>query len=96
MGERITVHNMVVDRSLLTVIYSCSSTTMPEPELANGEDEGGMMHRSSVLWVKDSKNKWHNADRIVEPHQAIFMVGEDLERSGIAAFSCSEGSGMQW
>jgi len=26
---------------------------MPEPELATGEDEGGIMHRSSTLWVKD-------------------------------------------
>lgn len=69
-----------VDRSLLTVIYS---TTAPDDNGALDSDNDA--RRSSALWVKDKQGTWHNADQAAEPDQVIVMVGEDLERAGIAS-----------
>mmetsp|Transcript_22819 Transcript_22819/g.40915 ORF Transcript_22819/g.40915 Transcript_22819/m.40915 type:complete len:287 (+) Transcript_22819:56-916(+) len=68
-----------VDRSLLTVIYS----TAPDVADTTSSPEKPPVRRSA-LWVKDRQGTWHDADRVVRPDQALIMVGEDLERAGIA------------
>lgn len=66
--------NAHVDRSLLTVIYTTAA-----------QDNNNLQSGSSALWVKDTEGTWHNADRAVQRDQVIVMVGEDLEKAGIAS-----------
>eukprot|EP00977_Amphora_coffeiformis_P013862 scaffold3763_cov165-Amphora_coffeaeformis.AAC.13 len=62
--------NPHIDRSLVTVIYSQTTTCRTAGEEAD--------NNKTALWIQDPDGTWHNADAMTAPSQVVIMTGEQL------------------